>query len=106
MYTENPMLRKTRQTEKHFTLFVWKMRGWARTKLLILSIYNQISIKTFLGVYAGYINIIIRLGKLPKSLENTKSRPAPTLSGKGAGVFADGLKQAVESGLGNVSYLN
>ena len=28
------------------------------------------------------------------------------LSGKGAGVFADGLKQAVESGLGNVSYLN
>ena len=28
------------------------------------------------------------------------------LSGKGAGVFADGLKQAVESGLGNVSYSN
>ena len=28
------------------------------------------------------------------------------LSGKGAGVFADGLKQAVDSGLGNVSYLN
>ena len=28
------------------------------------------------------------------------------LSGKGAGVFADGLKQAVDSGLGNVRYLN
>ena len=28
------------------------------------------------------------------------------LSGKGAGVFADGLKQAVDSVLGNVSYLN
>ena len=28
------------------------------------------------------------------------------LSGKGAGVFADGLKQAVDSGLGNVHYLN
>ena len=26
--------------------------------------------------------------------------------GKGAGVFADGLKQAVDSGLGNVRYLN
>ena len=25
---------------------------------------------------------------------------------KGAGVFADGLKQAVDSGLGNVRYLN
>ena len=28
------------------------------------------------------------------------------LSGKGAGAFADGLKQAVDSGLGNVRYLN
>ena len=28
------------------------------------------------------------------------------LSGKGAGVFADGLKQAVDSRLGNVRYLN
>ena len=28
------------------------------------------------------------------------------LSGKGAGVFADGLTQAVDSGLGNVCYLN
>ena len=28
------------------------------------------------------------------------------LSGKGAGVFADGLKQAVYSGLGNVRYVN
>ena len=28
------------------------------------------------------------------------------LIGKGAGVFADGLKHAVDSGLGNVSYLN
>ena len=28
------------------------------------------------------------------------------LSGKGAGVCADGLKQAVDSGLGNVRYLN
>ena len=28
------------------------------------------------------------------------------LSGKGAGIFADGLKQAVESGLDNVGYLN
>ena len=28
------------------------------------------------------------------------------LSGKGAGVFDDGLKQAVDSGLGNVRYLN
>ena len=28
------------------------------------------------------------------------------LSGKGAGVFSDGLTQAVDSGLRNVSYLN
>ena len=28
------------------------------------------------------------------------------LMGKGAGFFADGLKQAVDSGLGNVRYLN
>ena len=27
------------------------------------------------------------------------------LSGKGAGVFADGLKQAVDNGLGNVRYV-
>ena len=52
------MLRYSRKTEKHFTLFVWKKIGWARTKLLILSTYNQISIKTFLGVFAGYINIL------------------------------------------------
>ena len=28
------------------------------------------------------------------------------LSGKGAGIFADGMKRAVDSGLGNVRYLN
>ena len=28
------------------------------------------------------------------------------LSGKGAGVFGDGLKRAVDSGLGNVLYLS
>ena len=28
------------------------------------------------------------------------------LSGKGAGVLADGLKQAVDSGLGNIRFLN
>ena len=52
------MLSYTQKNEKHFTLFVWKNRGWARTKLLILNIYNQNSFKTFLGVYAGYIDIL------------------------------------------------
>ena len=45
-------------TEKYFTLFVWKKIGWARTKLLILITYNQISIKIFVGVFAGCINIL------------------------------------------------
>ena len=38
--------------------------------------------------------------------EEMDMRDGLHLSGKGAGVFADGLKQAVDSGLGNVRYLN
>ena len=38
--------------------------------------------------------------------EDMYMRDGLHLSGKGAGVFADGLKQAVDSGLGNVRYLN
>ena len=38
--------------------------------------------------------------------EERYTRDGLHLSGKGAGVFADGLKQAVDSGFGNVHYLN
>ena len=38
--------------------------------------------------------------------EDMYMRDGLHLSGKGAGVFADGLKQALDSGLGNVRYLN
>ena len=47
---------KRENPKKDFTLFVWKIRSRARTKLLILIIHNHN--KTFLGVYAGYINIL------------------------------------------------
>ena len=39
-------------------------------------------------------------------VEKEDMRDGLYLSGKGAGVCADGLKQAVYSGLGNVRYLN
>ena len=36
--------------------------------------------------------------------EEVYMRDGLHLSGKGAGIFADGLKQAVDSALGNVRY--
>ena len=50
--------------------------GLSTPQAEFLSIYNKISIKSFLGMYAGYINIF-DLGKLKITKKNKKNLDQP-----------------------------
>ena len=62
---------------------------------------QQTSAAAMLGRGRGFVDLWSFVAN-----EEMYMRDGLHLSGKGADIFANGLKQAVGSGLGNVSYLN